>query len=146
MDTNATQAAIRAGYSPRSARSVGHEDLTGPDIRAAIDGAQSKQFEAAGVSASRTLQALTQIAFSDITAFFDDDGHLRPYGELTPAQRAQISTISRRRRKKEGGGTEVTYAIRREPTTEVTGKLPHTYQYGSQMTPEPSYFVISTLR
>ena len=49
MDTNATQAAIRAGYSPRSARSVGHEDLTGPDIRAAIDGAQSKQFEAAMV-------------------------------------------------------------------------------------------------
>ena len=112
VDTNATQAAIRAGYSPRSARSVGHEDLTGPDIRAAIDGAQSKQFEAAGVSASRTLQALTQIAFLDITAVFDDDGHLRPYGELTPAQRAQISTISRRRRKKEGGGTEVTYAIR----------------------------------
>lgn len=36
-DPNATQAAIRAGYSERTARSIGHENLTKPDIRRAID-------------------------------------------------------------------------------------------------------------
>jgi len=36
IDLNATQAAIRAGYSPDSARSIGCENLTKPDIEAAI--------------------------------------------------------------------------------------------------------------
>ena len=32
VDLNATQAAIRAGYSDKTARSVGNENLTKPDI------------------------------------------------------------------------------------------------------------------
>ena len=32
IDLNATQAAIRAGYSEKTAKSVGHENLTKPDI------------------------------------------------------------------------------------------------------------------
>ena len=36
VDLNATQAAIRAGYSKKSARDIGYENLTKPDIRAAI--------------------------------------------------------------------------------------------------------------
>lgn len=35
-DLNATQAAIRAGYSEDSARSIGQENLTKPDIKKAI--------------------------------------------------------------------------------------------------------------
>lgn len=42
VDQNATQAAIRAGYSERTARSVGSENLTKPDIAAAIAKAQTK--------------------------------------------------------------------------------------------------------
>ncbi|MEZ5643563.1 MAG: terminase small subunit [Burkholderiaceae bacterium] len=37
VDRNATQAAIRAGYSPRTAASIGEENLRKPEIRAAID-------------------------------------------------------------------------------------------------------------
>jgi len=36
LDLNATQAAIRAGYSAKSARSIGEENLTKPDIKTAI--------------------------------------------------------------------------------------------------------------
>jgi phage terminase small subunit len=36
VDLNATQAAIRAGYSPKTARSIANENLTKPDIQAAI--------------------------------------------------------------------------------------------------------------
>ena len=36
VDLNATQAAIRAGYSKKTARDIGYENLTKPDIRAAI--------------------------------------------------------------------------------------------------------------
>ena len=37
IDLNATQAAIRAGYSQKTARSIGQENLTKPDIRKYID-------------------------------------------------------------------------------------------------------------
>ena len=37
IDLNATQAAIRAGYSTDTAKSIGNENLTKPDIRACID-------------------------------------------------------------------------------------------------------------
>ena len=36
IDLNATQAAIRARYSEKTAKSAGHENLTKPDIQAAI--------------------------------------------------------------------------------------------------------------
>ena len=36
VDLNATQAAIRAGYSEKTAKAIGHENLTKPDIEAAI--------------------------------------------------------------------------------------------------------------
>lgn len=36
VDLNATQAAIRAGYSPKTARVIGAENLTKPDVAAAV--------------------------------------------------------------------------------------------------------------
>lgn len=41
VDLNATQAAIRAGYSERTAKSIGQENLTKPDVAAAIEAAQA---------------------------------------------------------------------------------------------------------
>ena len=40
VDLNATQAAIRSGYSPRTAKAIGHENLTKPDVSTAIAEAQ----------------------------------------------------------------------------------------------------------
>ena len=40
IDLNATQAAIRSGYSEKTAKSVGHENLTKPDIAKAIQEAR----------------------------------------------------------------------------------------------------------
>lgn len=43
IDLNATQAAIRAGYSEKTAYSIGEENLKKPDIKRAIDEAQSNR-------------------------------------------------------------------------------------------------------
>lgn len=40
IDLNGTAAAVRAGYSPKSARSIAHENLTKPHILAAIQARQ----------------------------------------------------------------------------------------------------------
>lgn len=43
VDLNATQAAIRAGYSERTAKAIGCENLTKPDVIAAVSAAQDKR-------------------------------------------------------------------------------------------------------
>ena len=45
IDPNATKAAIRAGYSKKTARSIGQENLTKPDIAQAIQRAQDERAE-----------------------------------------------------------------------------------------------------
>lgn len=45
VDLNATQAAIRAGYSDKTARSVGNENLTKPDIEKRIQELMSSRSE-----------------------------------------------------------------------------------------------------
>ena len=37
IDLNATQAAIRAGYSPKTAHSIGAENLIKPEVQKAIE-------------------------------------------------------------------------------------------------------------
>ena len=71
VDLNATQAAIRAGYSPRVARQQGSENLSKPDIAAAIQAGQRAHLEAAGVTKARLLQELGRIALSRVGAYFD---------------------------------------------------------------------------
>ena len=63
IDLNATQAAIRAGYSPETAGSIGNENLKKPEIRARIDKAVAERSKRTGVNADRVVQELAKIAF-----------------------------------------------------------------------------------
>ena len=45
IDLNATQAAIRAGYSKKTAKSIGQENLTKPDIAEYIEQRLSDRVE-----------------------------------------------------------------------------------------------------
>jgi phage terminase small subunit len=65
-DLNATQAAIRAGYSPRTARQVGHENLSKPDIAAAICEAKKTRSKRTEITQDRVLEELARIAFSNV--------------------------------------------------------------------------------
>lgn len=74
VDLNATQAAIRAGYSPASAADVGGENLRKPDIRAHIDRAMAERSKRTGVNADRVVRELAKVAFvnaSDVIAVAD---------------------------------------------------------------------------
>jgi phage terminase small subunit len=56
IDLNATQAAIRAGYSARTAGAVGAENLTKPEIKAAIEAARDERSQAARIDAAWVLK------------------------------------------------------------------------------------------
>jgi phage terminase small subunit len=71
IDLNATQAAIRAGYSPETAKSIGSENLTKPDIRAYIDKEIAKQSKRTGINADRVLRELAKVAFANAADVVD---------------------------------------------------------------------------
>ena len=58
---NATQAAINAGYSEKTARKIGSENLTKPDIKAYIDERMKKLEEEAIADQAEVLKFLTRI-------------------------------------------------------------------------------------
>lgn len=61
IDLNATQAAIRAGYSPESAQQIGSENLSKPVIRARVDQAMAERSKRTGINAERVLIELARI-------------------------------------------------------------------------------------
>ena len=66
IDLNATKAAIRAGYSEKSARSIGSENLSKPHIKRRIEEKQNDLSKAAGITALRIIKELEKIAFSNM--------------------------------------------------------------------------------
>lgn len=63
VDLNATQAAIRAGYSPKTAYSIGGELLNKPEIKSRVDIAQAERSKRTGINQDRVLRELAKVAF-----------------------------------------------------------------------------------
>lgn len=93
MDCNATKAALRAGYSKKSAHSIGHENLSKPEIADAIGRSREELSEKAGVTVERVLQEMGKLAFGDTTGVFDEHGHLLHPSKWTPEQAAAIGSV-----------------------------------------------------
>ena len=68
VDLNATQAAIRAGYSEKTAYSVGHENLKKPEFATAIQDAKEARSESTGITADEVIRGLKK------EATFEGDG------------------------------------------------------------------------
>ena len=81
LDLNATQAAIRAGYSRKTAKEVGYENLTKPHIAAAIDKAKAERLERNKIDAAYILERLTDDVKADMADLFTDSGALLPITE-----------------------------------------------------------------
>ena len=69
VDLNATQAAIRAGYSKKTAMQQGQRLLTLPDIQAAVQREMRKREKRTEITADWVLTQLAKIAEVDITNF-----------------------------------------------------------------------------
>jgi phage terminase small subunit len=66
LDLNATQAAIRAGYSARTAYSQGQRLLKNAELQDAIAKAQANRSNRTGITQDMVLSELAKIGFSDI--------------------------------------------------------------------------------
>lgn len=66
VDLNATQAAIRAGYSKKTAGQIGDENLKKPQIAQAVQEAQAVRSKRTEITQDMVLRELAKIGFSDI--------------------------------------------------------------------------------
>lgn len=93
-DYNATQAAIRAGYSEDSASNIGYENLTKPDIQAAI----KLHMQGLGATAERVVAELMKVAFADIVDYVDIDEagaiKVKMFSEMPDGASRAISEVS----------------------------------------------------
>lgn len=93
VDLNATQAAIRAGYSEKTARQVGSENLSKPDIADAIAIAQQERAERTGVTADMVIRELARIGFSDLRKVLSSGGSLIDPQEWDDDTAAAIASV-----------------------------------------------------
>lgn len=123
IDFNKTQAAIRAGYSPKSAGDIGSALSEKPQIRARIDELLAARSRRTGVNQDRVVRELARIAFASAPDFIDPkDASLR--ADALEDDKAAIASI--RVKRKEGEGfTEVEREIKladKVKTLELLGK------------------------
>src|SRR5690606_39059672 len=92
IDLNATQAAIRAGYSPKSAEQQGSRLLSNAKVRAYIDERMAELSRRTGVTQERIIRELARIAFLDPTKLVNMDT-VELLDDATEDDRAAIAAV-----------------------------------------------------
>ena len=94
ISKNATQAAIRAGYSKKTAYAQGCRLLKNAEIAAAIKAGAEKQLERLDLKADDILRELLRIGMSDVSKAFDPEtGNLLPLHQIPEDTRRAIASV-----------------------------------------------------
>lgn len=99
IDLNATQAAVRAGYSKKTANEQGAQLLAKLSVREAVDKAKGARADRVRFTSDEILLELRRIALADPRKFFNADGSLKRIEELdddTAATLASVEVIERK--------------------------------------------------
>lgn len=93
VDLNATQAAIRAGYSAKTAEQMGYQLLQKTSVQEAIKVGRAHLAARVEITQERVLEEYAKIAFFDPRDVFTDTGAIKPIGEWPPGAAAAISAF-----------------------------------------------------
>lgn len=93
IDLNATQAAIRAGYSVDTAKQMGCENLAKPYLNEYISELKAIRLKKCEISQENVLKELAKIGFANIRNFYNPDGNLRKPHELDDNSAAALASI-----------------------------------------------------
>ncbi|HGS7886064.1 TPA: terminase small subunit [Pseudomonas aeruginosa] len=93
LDLNATQAAIRAGYSTRRATEIGYQLLQRPEVAQAIQAAMAERSKRTEVEADYVIRRLREIDEMDVLDILEDDGSFRSIREWPKVWRQFLSGI-----------------------------------------------------
>lgn len=93
IDLNATQAAIRAGYSAKTAEQQGFQLLQKTSVQKAIAEGRRQREERTAVSADRVLLEAARLALFDPRKLFNDDGSPKGIHELDDDTAAAVAGV-----------------------------------------------------
>lgn len=93
VDLNATQAAIRAGYSKKTANRIASENLSKPDIQEAIATAMQARNERVEIGADYVLKRLLEIDRMSIADILQDDRILKPISAWPSIWQRSVGSI-----------------------------------------------------
>jgi phage terminase small subunit len=97
LDLNGKKAAIRAGYSPRTAESQASRLLRNVKVTAAVAEGMKRREERTLITQDRVLEELQRLAFSKVTDYvLTDDGQVELAEGAHPDAIAAVSSIKRR--------------------------------------------------
>lgn len=97
IDFNATRAAQRAGYSPKSAHVQGHDLLKNPKVKARIDALKRARAARAQMSADEVLEELAKLARANMQDYMVVGPHGDPvldWSKLTRDQAAALQEVT----------------------------------------------------
>ena len=94
VDLNATQAAIRAGYSQKTARDIGCENLTKPNIASAITEKMKALSERTEITVDDVVKELALLGFANMLDYVRISEEGEPFIDLSDLTREQAAAIS----------------------------------------------------
>lgn len=102
IDLNATQAAIRAGYSAKTADQQGSRLLANVKVKQAVAEKQAQRSKRTGVNQDRVVLELAKVAFAKMTDIVDSKGRIKE--DASPDDLACIESIKYKESDNEYGG------------------------------------------
>ena len=97
IDLNATKAAVRAGYSKRTAGQIGEQNLKKLEIAEAISAAMQARSERTEITQDRVIEEYAKLAFIEMGMFVEwgENGvTLKASADLPPELRAAVAEVS----------------------------------------------------
>lgn len=104
IDLNATQAAIRSGYSAKTADVQGSRMLANVKVQQAISEIMANRSKRTGVNQDMVVQELARIAFVKMTDVVNADGEIRP--DASDDDLACIESVKYKRSDTDTGSSE----------------------------------------
>ena len=93
IDLNATQAAIRAGYSEKTAMEQGYQLLHKTSVSGFIQERQKELQEETRITQKKVLEEYAKIAFSDIRQLFDGNNRLLEIKDIPDGIASCLSSV-----------------------------------------------------
>lgn len=102
-DFNGTQAAIRAGYSKKTANEQAAQLLAKLSIQQAVKGFQQKVAQNTEVTVESLILELKKIAFSDVGKYLEPGNEVTDIAALPPEVRAAVASVKKTVTEFDGG-------------------------------------------
>lgn len=140
VDLNGTQAAIRAGYSPDSAKQIASENLSKPYLQDAIAQAKEERANICKIEAADVLKVLAAVMRTNASDLYTvgPDGYLKPkpLDQLSEAANIALAEVKQTRTKNKTGEELVNQTFRTHDklkAAELAGKHLGLFKDGHQI-------------